>query len=452
MSEYEPFEAAQGDPWSTEPVGDSPRQRREPESDTYQDDSQVLARVPHVGEESGTDHYRDYGHSRNSHRGRRSHSQRPGIPAPVWVVVGMGLVVIIAAPFLLSKNSGDEAALDTPNWEVEMPAPEAELAPAWTADNADSQWQQSAAWAPEANPVTAEPAPAPAWNTTGDWLGAPSNAPYAHNADLNTPTSDQPAANGFAPDMTANPSMPSMAGLPPSDNWNAGVSPAVSTSPAEPNYQAAGTATPPNYPAASAPNSSWSHRATTTGEPATTQPNSTPWNSTLPTPSLATPQPENVMPGYGNYSNAQPNPYVGTPRQAAPQGPYAGSTPATPQQYADYATQYPVAGQPADNSYPVTSYPQTAMTPNPATPIPSLPTGSTAYPTQSQAPPASYPPATRNPYPQTAPATPLGQPAYGAGTSSAPSQQQQSVARLNGTIQEPQVRNAYDDRARPSYY
>lgn len=455
MSDYEPFEAAQGDPWSTEPVGDSARQRREPDSDTYQDDSQVLARVPHVGDEPGTDHYRDYGHSRSSHRGRRSHSQRPGIPAPVWVVVGMGLVAIIAAPFLLSNNSGDETALDTPSWEVEMPAPDADLAPAWSSESADSQWQQPGTWAPEGTTVTAEPAPAPTWNTNGDWVGAPSNAPYAYNADPNSATPNQPTVSGFGPDMPGASTVPSAAGTAPGVAWGTNVSPTTPSSPTGTNYQALSAAPQSGYPAANAPNSSWSQPTAPTSEHSTAQPmsNPIPWNSTPPTPSLATPQPENVMPGYGNLPTVQPNPYVESPRRSTlPQGPYAGNTPAASQQYSDYTPQYPVAGQPTADPYPVTNYPQTAMTQNPARPISSVPTGGTAYPSPSLSSPTPYPPATGSTYPQAAPSLPMSQPGYGAGASSDPSQQQRSVARLNGTIQEPEVRNAYDDRSRPSYY
>ncbi len=456
MSDYEPFEAAQGDPWSTDPVGDSARQRREPEAETYQDDSQVVARVPHVGEEPSTDQYRDYGHSRSSHRGRRSHSQRPGIPAPVWVVVGMGLVVLIASPFLFfSNNSGDETALDAPNWEAEMPAPDADPAPAWSPpDNGNLQWEQPEAWDPAM--ATTEPNTPAAWGQGGDWENAPTNAPYAYDAaDPTVPASAQPNTGSFPPGMTPNPSTHSLTGPAPNTGWDTSIPPATPTSPVNQNYQALGTTPQPAYPATShRPTAPWSDRATMPAEPSVPHPtlNANSWDRTAPTPSLTTPQPENVMPGYGSYPTVQSNPYIGNSAQAAaPQGSYANTapgTPAYPQQHPSYAPKYPVAGEPTTEPYPVPSYPQTAS--KPAAPMSSLPPGGTSYSSQPVAPPTAYPPATRNPYPLAAPAAPTGQPGYGTGASNEASQR--SVARLNGTIQEPAARQAYDDRARHSYY
>ena len=459
MSDYEPFEAAQGDPWSTDPVGDSARQRREPEAETYQDDSQVVARVPHVGDEPATDQYRTYGHSRSSHRGRRSHSQRPGIPAPVWVVVGMGLVVLIATPFLLfSDKSGDETALDAPSWEAEMPAPDADSAPAWSPpDSGNSQWQQPEAWTADA-PAGESPAPG-AWNPGGDWATAPSNAPYAYDAaEPTVPAPVQADPGSFPTDMSANPSTHSLAAPTPNTGWDTSIPPATPMSPANQDYQAFGTTSQPAYPATTnQPTAPWSDRATMPADPSVTQPtfNANSPNQTPAPPSLATPQPENVLPGYGNYPTVQSNPYVGTTSQAAaPQGSYAGTGPTAPstaQQYPSYPPAQPAKVQPAYEAYPAPGYPQTAMNPyTAAPPRPSAPAAGTSYSPQPVAPPAAYPPTAGTSYPQAAPATPTGQPGYGTGASNAATQR--SVARFNGTIQEPATRQAYDDRARHSYY
>lgn len=457
MSDYEPFEAAQGDPWSTDPVGDSARQRREPEAETYQDDSQVVARVPHVGEEPVTDQYRNYGHSRSSHRGRRSHSQRAGIPAPVWVVVGMGLVVLIAAPFLLfSDKSGDETALDAPSWEAEMPAPNADSAPAWSPpDSGNSQWQQPEAWTADA----AEPTTQGAWNQSGDWVDAQSNAPYAYNAaEPTVPGSVQPDAGSFPTDMTPNPSTHTLTGPTPNTGWDTSIPSATPMAPTNQDYQAYGTTPQPAYPATNnQPTPPWSDRPTMSTDPLVAQPafNANSGGQTTPAPSLTTPQPENVMPGYGNYPTVQSNPYLGTSSQAAaPQGSYAGTGPTTPgtaQQYPSYTPAQAAAVQPAYEAYPAPGYPQTAMNPyTAAPPRSSAPAGGTSYSPQPVAPPAAYPPAAGTPYPQAAPATPTGQPGYGTGASN--EAYQRSVARFNGTIQEPAARQAYDDRARHSYY
>lgn len=459
MSDYEPFEAAQGDPWSTEPVGDHARQKRANDPDTYQDDSQVLARMPHVGDETANDLYRQHGHSGSSHRRRRSPAHRPGIPAPVWVVIGMGLVVLIAAPFVLLNNSGDNTAL-------EMPAPDADMAPTWSPDDADSQWQQPGAWAQEATSaatVAAEPTAPGAWNTAGDWVGAPPNAPYARNAADVTAQMPVDYSGNFGTETTPNSSMPPLTGQSPSVGWDNSIAPAGTSYPTESGYQPMGNSSQPSYPAtASAPTAPWSDRsAATLASPPSYEatqpvPNANSWNQAQPAPSLATPQPENVMPGYGNYPAAQSNPYAGNlPRATADSpGNYPGGLTTTPnnlQQYPNVAPNYPVAGQPTTPPYPVSPYPQTAMSPNPPAPVSSLPPGTSSYPSypsQSLAPPTSYPPAARDPYaPQ---ATPTGQPGYGTGASTAASQH--SVARLNGTIQEPAARAAYDDRARPSYY
>ncbi len=444
MSEYEPFEAPQGDPWSTEPVGDYAHQRREQGPESQQDDSEVLARVPHLGDESGSDHYRQYGNGGSSQRRHRGPSRRPGIPAPVWVVVGMGLVALIVGPFFMGNDSGNEAS-------VEMPAPNADLAPTWPAGDPSSQWQQPGAWPQEPAPTataTAAPAAPGAWNTAGDWVGAPSNGPYGHNVAENT------AQTPLVQD--ANTQMPPM-GSAPSVGWDTSVAP---PSPVEPNHQALGAPSQPGYPAAGAPTANWSDRAAaplTSPQPYPTQPtpNANPWGQAPPTPSLATPQPENVMPGYGTYPTAQPNPYVGNPAPSVPdyRGGYAGApanTRAADTQYPNHTPNYPVAGQPAAQPYPVPGYPQTARVPNPAAPRFSVPpAGPSTYPTPAA--PYSYPPTTTIPYaPQTAPAVPNGQPYQGTGLSNEASQH--SVARLNGTIQEPAARTAYDDRAQPSYY
>jgi hypothetical protein len=456
MSDYEPFEAAQGDPWSTEPVGDYPRQKREPDPETYQDESQVLARVPHVGDESATEQYRQYGHSGNSHRRHRSPTRRPGIPAPVWVAVGMVLVAVIATPlFLISNNSGDDTAL-------EMPAPNADMAPTWSPDDASSQWEQPSAWTQEAVPgatVAAEPTASGAWNTGADWVGAPPNAPYANNAA--DTTAQMPVAQDG---RTPGPEMTPLGGQTPSVGWGNNPATAGTSPPIEPGYQAMGATSQPGYPAtANEPTAPWSTRdAAPVASPqpsfGTTQPtpNARTWDQAPPTRSLATPQPENVMPGYGTTPAAQLNPYVGPSHTAVPpRGNYAGTYPAapsTPQQYPSFAPNYPVAGQPTAPRYPASDYPQTAMSPKPATPTTSLPTrGAAAYPSQPLAPSGSYPPAARNPYvPPAAQAAPAGQPYYGTGASTEASQR--SVARLNGTIQEPAARAAHNDRARPSYY
>ena len=456
MSDYEPFEAAQGDPWSTEPVENYPHQKRIPESEPIQDDSQVLARVPRVDEEPAPGQYRSHGHSRSSHRGHRSRLQRAGIPAPVWVVVGMGLVALIATPFLISGKSGDETALDTPSWEAEMPAPDADLAPAWSSDNAEPQWQQPGPWPPQGATATVEPTTPGAWNTTGDLVGAPPNAPYAYNAgNQSTPTPNQWDAGPVGPNAIPDPSVAATTDITPQTGWAPGLPPAGPSSPIEPSYQTAlGTTPQSGLPAT--PNQSASPWRDHSAGSSTMQstPNGSGWGQSNQAPSLATPQPQNMMPGYGSQPTAQPNPYIqNPPHSASTQGPYAGTAPAVPtapQQYPSYTPNYPVAGQPVADPYPTPNYPQTAMSPRPATPINTPPAVGTTPPAQSLTPPVSYPPAMGNSYPQAPVAAPIGQPGYGTGASNQTSQH--SVARLNGTIQEPAVRQAYDDRTGHSYY
>lgn len=479
MSDYEPFEAAQGDPWSTEPVGDQGHQRREPGPDRHMDDSEVLARMPHMADEYGSDQYHQYGGHSGGHRRRRSPSRRPGVPTPVWGVVGLGLIALVAGTFFMSRDSGTEPTVD-------MPAPDADIAPTWAADGADSQWQQPGVWAEEPAPTataTAEPAGPGTWNSGGEWVDAPSNAPYAYNAGAAPAPFNQnePAYPG-----SANPSAPPM-GPAPSTGWDTSIAPAA---PAEHGYPITGGPSQPTYGGADAAPAAgnWSEPSSISPmqqQPTMTQPPmgaSPSWGTTPTTPSLATPQPENVMPGYGNYSTyptAQPNPYVTNPSTpiAGVQGSQPGTSMATnaPQQYTDYSPAYPVAGQPPANSYPTPGYPQTAAAPTDRM-IPgssqsgygSSPSGYSSNPSEYGSRPSSpatypapasppsynypnYPPAASNPYaPQTAPAQPVVQPPYGAGASNDAAQR--SIARLNGTIQEPAVRAAYDDRAGPSYY
>ena len=467
MSDYERFEAAQGDPWSTDPVGDYPRQPREPDPGTYHDESQVLARMPHVGDEPSSDHHRQYSQSRSNHRRRRNPSSRPSVPAPVWVLIGMGLVVLIAAPFLMSNKSGNETALDGPGWEVEMPAPNADAAPTWSPGDTDSQGQRPGSWNQGASPtatVTAEPATPTAWGMTGEWVGAPPNAPYAHNAaDMTYQAPGNRGTRDYG--METSPPYPSAApiGQTPGGAWDPGAPSAVATSSSTPNYQHTAVPSQPAYPAtASAPMGVWSDQVTAPADYPTLPfeatgpiPNANSWEQASPAPSLAAPQPENVMPGYGTYPTPQPNPYVTDPSNMAGGTPsnYPGARmPITPQQYPSVTPGYPAAGYTSVEPYPVPDYPRTAMSPRVVAPASSLsPGGTPAYPSQSLAPSNSYLPAATNPYnPQTAPTTPTIQPYYGSEVSTGTTQQ--SVARLNGTIQEPAARQAYDDRARPSYY
>ncbi len=455
MSDYEPFEPTQGDPWSTEPVGDAPQRRRDLNPDSYQDDSQVLARMPHVADEPSSEYYRRHGHSGSGHRRHRSSHARPGIPAPVWVVVGMGLVVLIASPFLMSRNSGDEAS-------VEMPAPNADLAPTWSPGDANSQWQQPGAWSATAT-ATAEPMAPVGLNPTSDWVGAPANAPYAYDANMAAPMAvERRQAANLGAGMNAEPSgRPSPAT--PGGGWDTSIAPMTPNYSTGPAYNDGGRPSSPNYPvAAGAPSTGWSDRAAALGAPPASSydamqpgPNINPWDRSPTAPSLAAPQPENVMPGYGTYPAVQTNPYVENASAPAPyvvDNPYAGAaaTPTTPQQYPGGMPDYPVAGQSSASLYPTVGYPQTAMSPQPPAPTYSQPAaGPSAYSPQSVTPSPVYSPA--NPYvPQTVPASPARQPYYGEGASVEASQR--SVARLNGTIQEPAARNAYDDRARPSYY
>ena len=456
MSDYEPFEAAQGDPWSTDPVGDSPHQRQTSEPHSSQDDSHVLARVPHVSDEAPSETYHQYGHSRSSHRGRRSQSQRPGIPAPVWVVVGMALVALIAAPFLMSKNSDEETALDAPNWEVEMPAPDAELAPAWSSEETNPQWQQPGSWPTEAVASDATTNAPSAWGTTGDWVGAPPNAPYANNtANPAAQAPAQPEADSPALGMPPNPSASSFAGSPPASDWGTTLPTATPPSPAD--YNAPGNMPQTAYPTTqNQPAAPWTDRTAASAMPSASPPTPTPnsWDQPQPASSLTTPQPKNVMPGYGNYSAARPDSYAGTSTNLPPsQSYYPGQTPtatAGRQQSPDYSPRYPIAGQPAPNPYPAPNYPQTAMSPKaPAAMTSPMPEGS-YYPQQSVTPPNAYPRATGTPYPQTAPTASSSQPGYGTGASTQSSPR--SVARLNGTIQDPAVRQAHDDRTGHSYY
>ncbi|GEM_PF-1809269 len=457
MSDYEPFEPTQGDPWSTEPVGDAPQRRRAPDPGSFPDDTQVLARMPHVDDEPSSDYYRRHGRSSgSSHRRHRSSQARPGIPAPVWIVVGMGLVVLIASPFLMSRNSGDEASL-------EMPSPDADLAPTWSPGDANSQWQQPGVWSPEPTATaTAEPTAPVGLNPTSDWVGAPANAPYGYNANMAAPMAvDQQAAN-LGAGMSADPSgrpVPATPGV----GWDTSIAPMAANHSGGPVYDDGARLSPPGYPVtAGSPPTGWTDRAAAPGAPSASSydamqpgPNASPWDQSPNTPSLATPQPEKVMPGYGTYPSVQTNPYVESASAPAPyvvDNPYAGAAapPATPQQYPGGAPNYPVAGQSSASLYPTVGYPQTAMSPQPPSPTYSQPAASpSAYSTQPVASPPVYSPT--NPYaPQTAPAPPARQPYYGAGASADASQR--SVARLNGTIQEPAARNAYDDRARPSYY
>ncbi len=460
MSEYERFEAAQGDPWSTEPVGDYPRQPRESDTGSYHDESQVLARMPHVGDEPSSDQYSQYGQGRGSHRRRRSSSGRAAIPAPVWVLIGMGLVVVIGFPFVLANKSHNETAMDGPGWEVEMPAPDADVAPKWEATAAGSAWPQPGSLnqgVPPTTTVTAEPAAAPGWAPSGELIGAPAGAPYALNAaDVTAPIQGD-RTNSVMP-LEASP-YPATAPLGQAPGaWAANDPSSIAAAPPTPAYQDTQLPSQPGYPpTAGAATGPWSDPMLAPGTPAagvessSPMPSAYPWQQSAPAPSLAAPQPENVMPGYGTYPTPQQNPYVTSPSNVAvgtaPGYPAAQGTLAAPQ-YPSVAPSYPAAGYPAA-TYPTPGYPQTAMSPRtaPTMPLPAAP----AYSSQPLAPSNPYPPATTAPYaPQTMPAAPGIQPYYGSGASTATSPQ--SVARLNGTIQEPATRQAYDDRARPSYY
>lgn len=451
MSEYERFEAVQGDPWSTDPVGDYARQPRESESEPSRDDSQVLARMPNVGDDASGDQYRQYGHSGSHSRRRRSSSARPGVPAPVWVVVGMGLVLVIGAPFVMWKNSSSETALDEPAWG-EMPAPDADIAPTWSAGDADSSWPPAQEAAP-ATMVTAEPTAPGNWGNATDLTAAPANAPYAYNAGdsaspapvdysgTNRETSPAPYPSADPPIVQA-----------PAGSWGSNVSP---------GYPEAPSGSQSGYPAtAGVPASSWRDRASSpaaTPSYGTNQPSpaGAPQEPLGPASSIATPQPEGMTPGYGNYPALQTNPYVGNTSQAAaaPSANYqvplgANAAP----QYQAPAPNYAAGTGPSASLYPAPNYPQTAMSSQAPVPTSSVPAaGGSTYPAQSLAPPNTYQPSTTTPYsPQTTPTAPAAQPYYGTGVSSGASRQ--SVARLNGTIQEPVARQAYNDSAQPSYY
>ncbi len=463
MSDYERFEAAQGDPWSTEPVGDYPRQPRESDPETYHDEAQVLARMPHVGDERSSDHYEH--RSRGGHRRHRSSSARPGVPAPVWVFVGMGLVVLIAAPFFLGGKSGEETALDGPGWE-EMPAMEASVAPTYSAGDSGSAWPQPSPYGQGVSPaatVTAEPTAPAAWPETDGLVGAPASAPYARNAAEFTAQvpGDRGNAN-FGADMSPYPSAAPISQT-PGGAWDPRLSPSVATTPIAPSYQDTAAPSQPGYPmTANNPMTGWPDHTAGSGvspspsyEAASPVSNATSWEQGSQGPSLAAPQQETVMPGYGTYSAPQPNPYVTNPSGTAQDAPgnYLGTQrQATAQQYPGVAPNYPATGYPSSDTYLIPNYPQTAMSPRAVAPADSLPVGSMpAYPPQAVAPSSTYPPATVYPYnSQTVPTLPSNQPGYGSGVSTGTSQQ--SVARLNGTIQEPAARQAYDDRARPSYY
>ncbi len=451
MSDYERFEGVQGDPWSTDPVGDYSRQPRESESEPSRDDSQVLARMPNVGDDASGDQYRQYGHSSSHSRRRRSSAARPGVPAPVWVVVGMGLVLVIGAPFVMWKNSSSETALDERAWE-EMPAPDAPVAPAWSAGDVDSSWPSSQDAAPAAM-VTAEPTTPSNWDNATDLTGAPVNAPYAYNAG----DTASPAPGDFsgtygeaspAPYPSANPPIVQT----PGNSWNSNVSP---------SYPDASSGSQPGYPVtAGVPANAWQDRVSSpaqapsygTNQPA---PAVAPQEPLGPASSIATPQPESMTPGYGNYPALQTNPYVGNTSQAAaaPSANYQAPLGANAApQYPNAAPNYAAGTTPSASLYPVPNYPQTAMSPQTPVPTSSMPAvGGSTYPAQSLAPTNTYQPSPTTPYSrQITPTAPATQPYYGTGVSSGTSQQ--SVARLNGTIQEPVARQAYNDSAQPSYY
>ena len=447
MSDYERFEAVQGDPWSTDPVGDYSRHPRELESEASRDDSQVLARMPNVGDDGSGDQYRQYGPSSSHSRRRRSSAARPGVPAPVWVVVGMGLVLVIGAPFVMWKSSPSEAALDEPAWE--MPAPDAPVAPAWSAGEVDSSWQDTA----PAAMATAEPTAPANWGGATDLIGAPANAPYAYNADAASPAPvDYSGAYGeasAAPYPSANPLVQAPAG-----SWDPAASPSY------PETHAPGSQ--PAFPAtAGLPANSWQDRALSPGGTpsyGTNQPvpGVAPQEALVPGSSIATPQPESMTPGYGNHPAFQTNPYyMGNTSQAAAAPPSNYQVPQggnVASQYPNSAPNYAAGVGSSANLYPAPSYPQTAMSPQAPVPTSSMPAaGGTSYPAQPLAPNNMYQRSTTTPYtPATTPAAPVGQPYYGTGVSNGASQQ--SVARLNGTIQEPVARQAYNDSAQPSYY
>ena len=360
MSNYQPYEGSQGDPWSTEPVQEPSRGRGDKPAESFYDQSpEVLARMPDLdGDGRG-----DSGHysTRHGHGVKRRSSRPSGIPTSIWAFGGLVLLAVALIPFFLKSNSTNETALEEPNvWQPEMPAPNAPLAPAWSA-SADSQWQQAGAW-PQgpAVPATvsAEPGVPGSWNATpptADWIGAPAGAPYAGNAAggfnrdsyPNSHSDAAQAAPVMNPPFTDNASSPT---------WNNAPTQGEAPAPGNREYPSAAEPIAPRDAAANTARYDGAAAYGTTG-PVSRAPA---WNQPAANPPLVVPQTEAASPGYGTYPMPATRENLGQPLSAnTPQMNYGGiqTNPYTSQPAASYpstapAGQYPVARNPLAGEQP----------------------------------------------------------------------------------------------------
>jgi len=533
MSNYDPYEQPQGDPWSTEPVGDSGQRQPASEANNYYEESSpVVARVPDLTEDATAGSDRHYGsHSRHYSR-RRGPSRRPGVPLPLWLGIGVGLLTIALAWVFMRGDGKEETALEPGLEPPSIWQPPSDTEPG---TGVEGVWDPSATAAvdsgpwtePVATPATpatidAVPGTPPSWSATPpsqDWVGAPANAAYGRNVgDVAAPGYDQQLP------LTERPEMP-LGSAPYTDPVPRPAYPAT-TAPAEVTYQPAPMTEYPATPGTPSP----SPAAAPYGPSATVPPSN--WSQAPTVAPTAPPQPGALSPGYS--ANTPPE----TPT-ATPYGPTAspvptdpslysatrptGSAPATTAQAAPAVPSYPATNPTATTPYPhaAPSYPSTpqptdtlmarrdavpsspnAVPPTAATPpagvsatvppatgydarvhaagptgvapqvpaataptqpyTPAVPSTPSYYgPTPAPAPttpPAypstqpTYPPRVNNPYAQPVyPAAPGSPPPYRS-TGAATPAPSAAVARLNGVVEEPSARTAYDDSARPSFY
>lgn len=465
MSNYQPYEGSQGDPWSTEPVQEPARGRRDQSSDSYYDQSpEVLGRMPDLAGDGRGDSDRYSRRHIHGHTGRRRSSRSPGIPISIWAFGGLVLLAVALIPFFLKSNKVSETALEEPNvWQPDMPAPNAPLAPAWSS-NADSQWQQAGAWPQDPGvpaTVNAEPGVPGTWNATpptADWIGAPAGAPYAGNAAEGFNQSGNSAVFGGAaqaqpvvnPPLAADVVPPAWSNVPPPSAIAAPASRAYA-GPAEPTAPYSATPSATQYDGVPAYG---------TNGPVSQSPS---WSQPAVNPPLAVPQAETASPGYRshpapatrenygeplstnintpqmNFGGIQVNPHVSQPAASYPStapvrqypatvnpsgvgqpiaaSPYGQtpnlSAPATAQPALARRDAYPMGAMPAGITPPMSEAAPAAVTPWGASAYPAQPlqpgaADSTAYPAPSYAPPGDLryaaPAATPNPpaYPSTA--------------------------------------------------
>ncbi len=154
-------------PLSDSPVAHTHHRETDP---CYQGPRQVLARMPNLTTpDSPMDSTTRYG--RSEHRGVGS-----GVSVKVLAGIAVGLVVVAVLGYLLVDQNKESDLAETPTWEPQVPAAEADAVPPWGSGLTASSPQAS----PESATQWNSPSPAPAWNTQvpGAPAGQPGDAPF----------------------------------------------------------------------------------------------------------------------------------------------------------------------------------------------------------------------------------------------------------------------------------